>query len=92
MLHVAAGLYVVNCLVGLVAQFGGIGFGGWHHALYAIVLVAAVLALPGNFGPGMCVVVAALLLFPRARPRTFWHPLLAGLGLLGYVLTLLARA
>lgn len=91
MLELAAGLYVVNCVVGLVAQIGEIGFGRWHHALYAVVFVAAVAALPGNFGPGMCMVVAALLLFPRAGARTWWHPLLAVLGLLGYVLTFLAR-
>lgn len=91
MLHLAAGLYLVNCLVGLAAQIGGIGFGGWHHALYALVFAAAIAALLTNFHWGMLVVVAALTLFPRARPRTWSHPLLAGLGLLGYGVTLLAR-
>ncbi len=92
MLHLAAGLYLVNCLVGVAAQIGGIGFGRWHHALYALVFLAAIAALLSNFHPGLCVVVAALAMFPRARPRTFWHPALAVIGLLGYGVTLLARS
>jgi len=88
MLVFAALLYLFNCVVGVVAQVGGVGFGRWHHALYALVFVAAVAALLVNFHPGLCVTVAALAMFPRARPRTVWHPLLAVLGLLGHVVTL----
>jgi len=84
MTTLAALLYVINCLVGVVAQVGGVGFGRWHHALYAVVFVAAVAALLVEFHPGLCVTVGALALFPRARPRTVWHPLLAVLGLLGH--------
>lgn len=89
---VAALLYVFNCLVGVVAQVGGVGFGRWHHALYALVFAWAVVALVVDFHPGLCVTVAALALFPRARPRTVWHPLLAVIGLLGHGVTLLSRA
>ena len=88
----AALLYLVNCLVGVAAQFTGVGFGRWHHALYALVFASSVAALVVNFHPGLCVTVAALAMFPRARPRTPWHPLLAVIGLLGHVVTLLSRA
>ena len=80
----AALLYLLNCLVGVVAQVGGVGFGRWHHALYALVFATTVAALLVNFGWGLCVSVAALSLFPWARPRTFWHPALAVIGLLGH--------
>lgn len=92
LLHLAAGLYLLNCLVGLAAQLGGVGFGVWHHALYALVFFAAVAALLENFHVGLLVSVAALAAFPRARPRTAWHPTLAVIGLLGHVVALLSRA
>jgi hypothetical protein len=91
LLHLAAGLYLLNCLVGLAAQVGGVGFGAWHHALYALVFAAAVAALLENFHPGLLVSVAALAAFPRARPRTLWHPALALIGLVGHGVTLLSR-
>ncbi len=92
MVELAALLYLLNCVVGVVAQVGGVGFGGWHHALYALVFAAAGAALLVEFHWGLCVTVAALALFPRARPRTVWHPLLAVIGLLGHGVTLLSRA
>lgn len=92
LLHLAAGLYLVNCLVGLAAQLGGVGFGWWHHALYALVFAAAGLALLTNFHAGLLVTVAALAAFPWARPRSVWHPALAAVGLLGHAVTLLSRA
>lgn len=92
MLLVAAALYVVNCLVGLASQLLGVGFGRWHHGLYAVVFLAAALALwAEGFPPGLWLVVAVLTVFPRARPRTVWHPLLAVLGLLGHGASLFAR-
>ena len=90
--YLAAGLYLLNCLVGLAAQLGGVGFGLWHHALYALVFLAAISALLENFNAGLLVSVAALAAFPRARPRTVWHPLLAAVGLVGHALSLLSRA
>ena len=86
----AALLYLLNCLVGVVAQVGGVGFGRWHHALYALVFASTLGALAVNFGAGLCVAVAALTLLPLARPRTFWHPTLAVIGLLGHGVGLLA--
>jgi hypothetical protein len=92
MLPLAAALYVVNCLVGLAAQLLGVGFGRWHHALYAAVFVAAALALVAEgFPAGLWLVIAVLTVFPWARPRTVWHPLLAVLGLVGHGASLLAR-
>lgn len=91
MLYLAAALYLVNCLVGLASQLLGVGFGGWHHALYGVVFAATVLALVvEGFPPGLWLVVGVLTVFPRARPRTLWHPLLAVLGLLGHGAVLLA--
>jgi len=92
MLWFAALLYLLNCVVGVVARVGGVGFGRWHHALYALVFASSVAALLVNFHPGLCVTVVALAMFPRARPRTVWHPLLAVIGLLGHVATLLSLA
>jgi hypothetical protein len=92
MLYLAAALYLLNCLVGLASQLLGVGFGVWHHALYGVVFAAAVLALvTGGFPAGLWLVVGVLTVFPRARPRTVWHPLLAVLGLLGHGASLIAR-
>jgi hypothetical protein len=87
---VAAGLYALNMLVGLTAQLWGIGFGRAHHVLYAIVFVSAALATVVEFRVSLLVTVAVLAAFPRARPRTSWHAVLAVLGALGYVPALLA--
>lgn len=90
LLHLAAGLYGVNLLVGLAAQVFGVGFGRWHHALYALVFAAAVAALLLEFHPGLLVTVGALAAFPRARPRTWQHPALAAVGALGHGAALLS--
>jgi hypothetical protein len=84
----AFSLYAVNLAVGLVAQIWRIGFGRFHHLLYALVFVAAAAATVLEFHPALLVTLAALAAFPKARPRTVWHPTLAVLGLLGYLATL----
>jgi hypothetical protein len=91
-LHLGFGLYVVNLLVGLLAQLTGRRFGVWHHALYAVVFGGAIVAAVFDFHPGLIVVLAALAVFPKARPRTRWHPGLAGLGLAGYLAALTVPA
>ena len=87
MLHVAFGFYLLNLAVGLSAQFAGLRFGRAHHGLYAVVTITAILALIDTRAPALWVPVAALAAFPRARPRTAWHPLLALVGRTGYLAT-----
>jgi hypothetical protein len=92
MSYLAAALYLVNCLVGVAAQIGGVGFGRWHHGLYALVFASAAGALIfDGFEPGLLVVLGVLTVFPRARPGGVWHPLLAVIGLLGHGASLLSR-
>lgn len=82
---VGLSLYAVNLAVGLAAQLWGIRFGRFHHVLYGTVFAAAIAAAILEFHPSLLVTLAALAAFPKARPRTSWHPALAVLGLLGYV-------
>lgn len=89
LLHLAAALYGLNLLVGLAAQLGGVGFGRWHHALYALVFASAIAALVREFHPGLLLTVVALAALPRSRPGTWRHPALAALGGLGHVAALL---
>ena len=78
--------YFTNIVLGLAAQLGVIRLGFLHHVLYALVFALAVLALWSHDGWGMWLVVTVLSVFPFARPRTPWHPGLAAIGALGYVL------
>jgi len=85
---IALSLYAINLVVGLVAQLWKVRFGRFHHVLYAIVFIAAIEAAVLEFHPALLVTLAALAAFPKARPRTVWHPALAVIGLLGYLATL----
>jgi hypothetical protein len=80
----ATALYLVNCALGIVAQLTGRGFGWLHHALYAAVFASAIAATLWSFHFALLVTVAALSVFPHARPRSLTHPLLAVIGGLGY--------
>lgn len=84
-------VYLVNVLVGLAAQLGNVRFGIWHHVLYALVFATAIAATLFDFHPALLLTLAALALFPRARPRTLWHPMLAAIGLLGYLIAWVGR-
>ena len=77
-------LYVLNMLVGTAAKLRGTRFGIWHHVLYAVVFVAAVVATVLDFHPALLVTLAALAAMPTVPARTVWHPLLATLGLAGW--------
>lgn len=87
MLFVGLGFYALNLTVGIAAQ-AGLRFGVWHHALYAVVFVTTVAAVVWAFHPGLLLTLAVLLCFPEARPHSLWHPVLAVLGLVGYLLAL----
>jgi len=84
---VGLGTYLVNVAVGLLAQFRRKHFGVWHHVLYAVVFGTAIGATVFAFHPALLLTLGALALFPRARPRTRLHPLLAVVGLAGYLLS-----
>jgi hypothetical protein len=88
MLLVGLGIYLLNCVVGLAAQLGLMRFGVWHHVFYAVVFASAIAALLFAFHPALIVTALALAVFPRARPRTLWHPVLAVIGLAGYLFAL----
>ena len=84
-LHVGFAVYLVNLAVGVAAQLFAARFGVLHHVLYAVVFVAAAAAAALEFHPALLITLIALAVFPRARPRTPWHPLLGVIGLVGYV-------
>ena len=90
MIWIGLGPYLLNCAVGMAAQFLRWRFGVWHHVLYAIVVVTALATTWLAFHPALLVTLAALAAFPRARPGTLSHPALAVLGLLGYLVALWA--
>ncbi|MCS7069541.1 MAG: hypothetical protein N2Z75_06640 [Meiothermus sp.] len=81
-------LYLLNLLVGLAAQFRLGHFGIWHHRLYLVVFVSAVLAVVFSREWWLLLTVGCLALFPKARPRTWLHPTLGVIGLIGYLLAL----
>ncbi|GIW35417.1 MAG: hypothetical protein KatS3mg072_2750 [Meiothermus sp.] len=85
-LAVGFGLYVLNMLVGLAAQFRLGHFGIWHHGLYLVVFICAVLAMVFAREWWLLLTVGCLALFPKARPRTWLHPTLGMVGLVGYLL------
>lgn len=78
--------YLANVALGVAARYFAVRVGGWHHALYAVVFATAIGAAIVDFHPPLLLTLAALTVFPKARPWTVGHPLLAGLGLVGYVL------
>ena len=90
MLWIGLAPYLLNCAVGVAAQFLRWHFGVWHHVLYAIVVVSTLATAWLSFHPALLVTLAALAAFPKARPRTLSHPALAVLGLSGYAVALLA--
>ncbi|MCX8089162.1 MAG: hypothetical protein ACK40N_13220 [Meiothermus ruber] len=86
-LAVGLGLYILNLLVGLAAQLRLAHFGIWHHALYLVVSASAVLALALTHDGWLLLTIACLALFPKARPRTWLHPTLGVVGLMGYLMS-----
>ncbi len=89
MLWIGLGPYLLNCVVGLAAQLRHWHFGVWHHVLYAVVFATAIATTIVAFHPALILTLAALAVFPKARPRTAAHPTLAAVGALGYMLALL---
>lgn len=86
----ALALYLGNAGLGTLAQLGRRRFGVWHHIAYATVFAATIAATIAAFHPALLCTLAVLAAFPRARPRTPWHPGLAALGAVGYLVALLA--
>lgn len=86
MLYLAFGLYLANMGVGLAAQTRRFHFGWLHHALYFIVFAAALLATLTAFHPALLLTLAALAVLPKSRPGTWRHPVVALVGLGGYLL------
>lgn len=87
-LYLGLGLYALNLLVGVAAQMGR-RFGIGHHILYAAVFLSAGAACVWAFHPALFVTLVALAAMPKTRPGGPWHPLMAVIGLCGYVVVLL---
>jgi len=88
-LYCAMGLYAANLIVGVVAFFGRISFGRFHHYLYFAVFVLAGLAAVLRFSPPLLITLICLAVLPRFSPRGWKHPTAAVLGMSGYVISLL---
>lgn len=87
---IALVMYALTMSIGIAARYRSRSFGNWHHALYALTIIATAWSLFG--GPQLahvpCVVVLALL--PATRPRiSRRHDLLASAGLLSHTLLVL---
>ncbi|WP_299432032.1 hypothetical protein [uncultured Meiothermus sp.] len=87
-LAVGYGLYALNVLVGMAAQLRLGQFGIWHHRLYFAVFVSTIAALVFAREGWLLLTVGCLALFPKARPHTWLHPTLGGVGLVGYLLAI----
>ena len=90
MLWPGLSLYLLNLAVGTAAQLG-LRFGVWHHVLYALVFAGAIAAAIWAFHPALVVTLVALAVMPKTRPRSVSHPLVAVIGLAGYIGALLGR-
>lgn len=88
-LHLGAALYAINLAVGLAAQIFHASFGAFHHWLYAVVLAAAVAATAFAFHPALLLTVVALAAMPLTKPKSPLHPIVAGVGVCGYLLAYL---
>jgi len=86
LLALGLGLYSLNLLVGLAAQLRLAHLGIWHHGLYLVVFVSTILAMVFVEEWWLSLTLACLALFPKARPRTWLHPTLGVVGLVGYML------
>jgi hypothetical protein len=84
----AFGLYSVNMLVGVVAQLRWFHFGKAHHVLYFVVFSVALAALASTLNPWLLLTIAALAVLPKSRPGTWWHPICAMVGFLGFGLAM----
>ncbi len=82
------GLYLLNFVVGLAAQFRLRHFGIWHHWLYFAVFASTLAALAVTREWWLLLTIACLALFPKARPHTWLHPTLGVAGLVGYLLAI----
>ncbi len=80
------GLYGVNLIIGVLAQTRQMHFGVWHHVLYFIVFWAAALATLFTWNAFLLLTIAALAVMPKSKPGTWRHPLIALIGLCGYLL------
>jgi hypothetical protein len=89
--YAAFGLYCLNLIVGVVAQLRLYHFGKAHHVLYFFVFVGTGVTTILAFHPTLLLTLLALAFMPKSRPRTWKHPVCAGVGLLGYALTLYFR-
>jgi len=76
-------------LVGLAALLLRLKFGIYHHILYFFVFAFAIFALLFHFHPALLLTIAALLVLPKTRGRDFKHAGAAGVGMLGYIFSLL---
>ncbi len=85
LLHLGAALYALNLGVGLSAQVFEARFGVVHHALYALVFVAAVAAVLACFHWALLITLVALAAMPLTKPGGAAHPSMAVAGALGYV-------
>ncbi len=87
---VGFGLYLVNIGVGIAAQFGIFRIGKAHHLLYFLVFLSALGAFFAVLHPLQLLTVSALLYMPLTRPPSLRHPIVALLGLFGYLFVLLS--
>ncbi len=81
--------YVFTMCVGFVAYFSRRRFGWVHHALYLVVSLLVVGALVMSRRWELLGTIACLALLSRFRARSFWHPALAGAGLVALAVTVL---
>jgi hypothetical protein len=84
----AVSVYVLNVLVGVAAWRTRRGFGPIHHALYALGFVGTAASAWLHFHPALLVTLICLAVLPLRSARSRWHPTVATLGLLGWVVAL----
>ncbi len=88
MLYIALGLYILNLIVGFFVQVTRFKLGWFHHALYFVVFLSAIIAMLVTFQPMLLITLVALALMPKSKPGTWLHPTIALWGGVGYILTL----
>ncbi|MBX7078168.1 MAG: hypothetical protein K1X88_03205 [Nannocystaceae bacterium] len=76
-LAITTALYLLSCGLGLSAQRLRVRWGAIHHVAYAALCLCALVTTVTAFRVALLPLLAVLAAFPRARPRTAAHRLLA---------------
>lgn len=79
-------------VVGIIARLGKYHFGRFHHLLYFLVFASAILSMFLEPALSLGCTLLCLSIMPFIKAKSFLHPFVAGIGLVGWILYVVAKA